>query len=189
MTVPSPQMKRAVLCSLVLGGVTVFILVVGALHVLQDDYDPVHQLMSELALGQHGKLMVVAFCGISVAVFSIQGLLNSCEASLTLQVLLVAAAVAFALAGVFPLGETATLHIASIAAAFVLSVLAMYLFPRAAGSGANCVSKWFTWSMAAGVAGSVALSHSALPIGSGQRMASGFLLSWLGVVGWNLRKQ
>lgn len=78
-------MKRVVLSSLVLGGVTVFILVVSALHALQEDYDPVNQLMSELALGQYGKFMVVAFWGIAVAVFSIQALIGSSEASMSLR--------------------------------------------------------------------------------------------------------
>ena len=42
-------------------GVAMFVIAVVALHLLQPNYEPTHQLMSELALGPYGWAMIVAF--------------------------------------------------------------------------------------------------------------------------------
>ena len=57
---------------IVIGGAIGFIFIVIYLHVIQADYDPVHQLMSELALGRHGSLMFWAFLSFSLSVFTAQ---------------------------------------------------------------------------------------------------------------------
>lgn len=98
------------------------------------------------------------------------------------------AALSFLAAGVFPLGPTSGIHIAAIATAFVLSVLAMYFFPASAGSAAVAAPRAVSWSLAAGVAVSVALGHSILPMGVGQRLAAACLLAWLAILGWRLRR-
>jgi len=53
-------------------GVGMFLVVVLVLHAVQIHYDPVNQLMSELALGPHGWVMFFAFAGIAVALAGIQ---------------------------------------------------------------------------------------------------------------------
>jgi uncharacterized protein DUF998 len=85
-----------------LAGVGTFALVVAALHLLQRDYEPAHQLMSELALGRHGWSMIVAFAGLAVATFAIQHAIGALGASMVLRILLVAAAAFFLVAGIFP---------------------------------------------------------------------------------------
>lgn len=75
-------------------------------------------------------------------------------------------------------------HIAAIALAFVLSVLAMVLYPAAANRAATAAPRSISWSLAAAVALSVALGHSLAPMGIGQRFAALCLLSWLAVIGW-----
>jgi len=167
-------------------GVGMFLVVVLTLHAVQVHYDPVNQLMSELALGPHGWAMFFAFSGIAVALAGIQFSIASLGATHALRGLLILAAIFFLAAGAFPLGETSMIHISAIAAAFVTAVLAMYLFPSLAGGAAALAPKSLSWSFAAGVATSVALGHSIIPIGIGQRLAASFLLLWMLVLGMRL---
>lgn len=170
-------------------GVVMFVVVIVALHLLQPGYEPAHQLMSELALGPYGRAMMVAFASLALAVFGVQSAIGCFGASRGLRLLLVAAAMSFLAAGVFPLGHASEIHIAAIATAFVLSVLAMYLFPSGGGRATVAAPRAVSWSMAAGVAMSVALGHSILPMGIGQRLAAGWLLIWLAILGWRLRRE
>jgi hypothetical protein len=51
-------------------GVAIFVIIVVALHLLQPEYEPTRQLMSELALGQYGWAMFVAFLGLAIALYA-----------------------------------------------------------------------------------------------------------------------
>jgi hypothetical protein len=168
-------------------GVLLFVATVVPLHLLQPGYDPANQLMSELALGPYGWAMVIAFAGLAMSMLGVQGAAAALGASRPLRMTLFAAAAFFAVSGIFPLGRTSDVHIAAIAIAFVLAVLAMYLYPANAGRGAAAAPRAVSWSLAAGVAGSVALGHTLMPMGIGQRMAAAFLLAWLLVLGIRLR--
>lgn len=168
-------------------GVMLFILTVVALHLLQPGYDPRHQLMSELALGQYGWAMFVAFLGLAVAVFGVQAAIGD-SAARGYRALLSVAAALFLAAGVFPLGNTSTIHIGAITLAFVLSVLAMVYFPSNAGRASMAAPRTVSWALAAGVAASVALGQL-IPIGIAQRLAAGFLLAWLVILSWRLPRQ
>ena len=165
-------------------GVAVFIIVVLILHLVQPGYEPRHQLMSELAIGQHGWAMFVAFFGLATAVFGLQVTIAGFAGSGGLRVLLGAAALLFLTAGIFPLGVNSHIHIGAIATAFVLSVLAMYLFPSSAGRASVAAPRAVSWSLAVGVAVSVALGDSVIPMGIAQRLATTCLLLWLGIVAW-----
>jgi hypothetical protein len=168
-------------------GVAIFVVTVVALHRLQPDYQPAQQLMSELALGQHGGAMMLAFCGLALAIFGIQIGVATAGAALGFRVLLLITSLLFVSSGVFPLGDTSEIHIGAIAGAFVLSVLAMYLFPSCAGRASVLAPRTLSWTLAAGVAVSVVLGHSVVPMGIGQRLAAACLLLWLGILGWRLR--
>ena len=87
-----------------------FVLIVVFLHVVQADYDPVHQLMSELALGRNGSLMLVAFLSLSLAVFTALLILYSYSKNIAVSVLLFISACSLALAGIFKLGAHTTVH-------------------------------------------------------------------------------
>ena len=169
-------------------GVAVFIVTVIALHLLQPDYNPRHQLMSELALGQYGWAMFLAFLGLAVAVFGVQAAIGSYRAVRGYRILLNIAAMLFLTAGVFPLGDTSTIHIGAITLAFVLSVLAMYFFPSSAGEASIVAPPIVSWTLAAGVAASVALGNL-MPIGIAQRLAAGCLLVWLAILSWRLLRR
>lgn len=167
-------------------GVAIFLIVVLTLHVVQTNYDPVNQLMSELALGPHGWAMFFAFAGIALALAGLQLSIAALGATLALRTLLILAAILFLAAGIFPLGDTSMIHISAIAAAFVTAVLAMYLFPTLAGGAVPLAAKSVSWPLAAGVAISVALGHSLLPMGIGQRLAATFLILWILLLGFRL---
>jgi Protein of unknown function (DUF998) len=168
----------------VLVGVALFIAPVVTLHLVQPGYEPSHQLMSELALGPFGWTMMIAFTGLALAVVGVHVAIAFLGASPWLRFVLTAAALSFLAAGIFPLGATSEIHIAAIATAFVLSVLAMYLFPFSAGRAAVAAPRSLSWPLAAGVAASVVLGHSALPMGVGQRLAALCLIGWLVILGW-----
>lgn len=170
-------------------GVAMFVATVVPLHLLQPGYDPTHQLMSELALGTYGWTMILAFGGLAFAIFGVQAAIGALGAARGLRLLLVAAALCFLAAGVFPLGRASEIHIGAIAIAFVLSVLAMYLFPTGAGRASLAAPRAVSWSMAGGVAVSVALGHSVLPMGIGQRLAATCILLWLAILGWRLSRK
>jgi hypothetical protein len=70
------------------------------------------------------------------------------------------------------LGAASLLHISAIAAAFVLSVLAMYLFPTNAGRASALVPRAVSWLLAVVVAASIALSQLSMPMGISQRLAA-----------------
>jgi len=167
-------------------GVATFVIVVLILHLLQPDYEPRHQLMSELALGRYGWAMLVAFLGLAAAVLGLQAAIANFGGSPGYRILLGAAALLFLAAGVFPLGATSLIHISAIAGAFVLSVLAMYLFPKNAGRASAAGPRAVSWPLAAGVAVGVVAGQSVVPMGVGQRLAAACLLTWLGIVGWKL---
>ena len=167
-------------------GVAMFIIVILILQLIQSGYEPRHQLMSELALGRHGWAMFVAFLGLATAVFGVQAAIAGFGASHSYRVSLGVAALLFLIAGIFPLGATSLIHISAVATAFVLSVLAMYLFPAYAGRASIAAPRAVSWSLAAGVAASVVLGDSVMPMGIAQRLAAACLLLWLGIVGWRL---
>ncbi len=166
-------------------GVVIFLVTVISLHMLQPNYDPRHQLMSELALGEHGWAMLPSFLGLAIAPMGIQISITG-HAPVGYRVLLVAASLCFLAAGLFPLGETSLVHISSIAMAFILTVLAIFLFPAMAGSAASVAPKSISWTLAAGVVASVFLGHSILPMGIGQRLAAICLLVWFTTAGLKL---
>ena len=166
-----------------IAGAIGFVAVVGPLHLLQPGYDPRYQLMSELALGPHGEWMLLAFLSMALALVGAGCLARAVGAPVPVVLLFLAASAGFVAAGVFPLGATTDLHVASIALAFVLSVLAIYLAPSTAGRMAGLAPRWLSWTLAAGVALAVVLGHSLLPMGIGQRLAAACLLAWLVTVG------
>lgn len=176
-----------------MGGLTIagaigFVVVVTILHVLQGDYDAVHQLMSEPALGAHGWAMLLAFLFIAASTSSLALGVAQVQRAPWLQVVLAVAALGFLGAGVFPLGRASERHIALIAIAFVAVVLAMYLLPSVAPAQLGGKAKGLSWCLAGGTALSVFLGHSILPIGVGQRLATACIVIWLCFAGARLRR-
>ena len=160
-----------------LSGVAGFLVIVSYLHIIQVGYSPLHQLMSELALGQGGSLMLFAFLCLSVAIASAANILFNAKAPAAILLLVVTASIAMAGAGIFKLGAATTLHVTLIALAFVQLGLVMYLVPRYVPGFQE--SKVISWGFCCGMALAVALGANVLPIGVAQRLATGFVLLWL----------
>ncbi|MFZ5531598.1 MAG: DUF998 domain-containing protein [Pseudomonadota bacterium] len=165
-----------------IAGVGVFIIVVLSLHMLQPDYDPRHQLMSELALGTHGTWMLLAFFGMAAATGAV-------AAAALLQLRTSPAGFAFLVAsggfvasGLYPLGAASSLHIASISVAFVFIVLGMYLLPTTSVFGWPALHP-VTWSLAAAITASVAAGQAGVALGVAQRLAAASLIAWLLIIG------
>jgi hypothetical protein len=132
--------------------------------------------------------MLLAFAGLASAAFGVQLAIAEAGAAKGLRIILAVAAAFFLAAGVFTLGNAPRIHIASIGCAFVMSVLAMYLFPAMAGRAAVLAPRRVSWAAAIAIAASVALGHAILPIGIAQRAAAFFLILWLSILGWRLSK-
>ena len=171
-----------------IAGAGLFLSTVIPLHFLQPGYDPSSQLMSELALGRYGGAMVMAFGGLALSMMGIQVSVAALGATIALRAILIASSTLFLVSGLFPLGSTSDIHIAAIASAFVLSALAMYLFPTMAGRASRFAPRIVSWGLAAGMAASVAVGHSLIPMGIAQRGAALFLLLWLCLAGWRLSR-
>jgi hypothetical protein len=169
-----------------IAGVVGFVAIVVGLNLVQHDYDARYDLMSELALGSHGDAMILAFAFFAVSVMGAQQGLGSVAGSVWLRTILVIAALSLLGAGIFPLGRASDLHIALVAFAFVLLVLAMYLLPSQAPGLTSPLVRGVSWALAAATALSVFAGHSLLPMGIGQRLAAGSVLLWLCFLGWQL---
>jgi hypothetical membrane protein len=165
-----------------------FVVVVTTLHLVQPGYDPVHQLMSELALGPYGWAMLLAFLLLGASTFFLALGIAQVQRSAPLQIVLAIAALAFLGAGVFPLGRASEWHIGFISIAFVAIVLAMYLLPSVATAQFGGRAKGVFWCLAGGTALSVFLGHSILPIGVGQRLAAACVVTWLCFTGARLSR-
>jgi len=156
-----------------------FIGIVAYLHIVQGDYDPVHQLMSELALGEQGNLMLAAFTLLALAASGAIGILATFNNNKLIFVLLSAASASLLGAGVFTLVSATTLHITLVGLAFVLLGLVMYLVPRYISAFQNVEGKLVSWDLGLSMAVAVSLGHNFIPIGVGQRLAAACLLMWL----------
>jgi hypothetical protein len=171
---------------IVIGGAIGFLLVVICLHIVQPDYDPINQLMSELALGRHGSFMLLAFSSFALSVFTAQIGLNRRNSPAIIRLLLLIAAISLFGAGVFRLGSATDLHIALVAIAFVLIVLVMYLLPRTVSAFKTPTHTLISWTLGACTAACVVLGQKIIPVGIGQRGAALCILMWLVWIGYSL---
>ena len=178
------QDRKYVIGSITIGGAIGFISIVAYLHVVQQGYDPVRQLMSELVFGRHGNLMLFAFFSFAVSVFTAQIGLHRCKAPIIIRLFLITASLSLLGAGVFDLGSAAVLHIVLVAIAFVFIVFVTYLLPRYVSAFKTPDHKLISWSLGACTAIFIALGQNLIPMGIGQRGAALCILMWLGWMGY-----
>jgi peptidoglycan/LPS O-acetylase OafA/YrhL len=171
---------------IVIGGALGFILIVICLHIVQPDYDPVNQLMSELALGRHGSFMLLAFSSFALSVFTAQSGLHQHKSPTIIRLFLVIAAISLLGAGVFRVGRATELHIILVAIAFVQIVLVMFLLPRNVSAFKTPTHTLISWTLGVCTATCVALGQNVVPVGAGQRGAALCILIWLVWVGYSL---
>ena len=171
-----------------IAGSILFIAIVFALHLVQPDYDPKHQLMSELALGHYGWTMLFAFLSLGTSVLAILIGLITTDASRYFKIILGASAACFVGSSFFPLGSSSEMHITLIAGAFVLICLAMVILPSSAARFSSLQYRFISWAMVGAIALSVALGFDLIPIGIAQRMAALCLLVWLFLIDLKLAR-
>ncbi len=171
-----------------MAGCAFFIFCVVFLTLTQADYDSRTQLMSELALGRGGLLMLFAFLALALATGMLALALRYAGTKAGTVPVLFLAATAFAAAGIFPLGSATTPHIVSIGTAFIASGLAMYLLPGSLILFSGRRWRLLSWGCAATMALAVALGLSLLPAGLAQRLAALALLIWIVGSGWRLSR-
>jgi hypothetical protein len=167
-------------------GVSVFVAIVIYLQVAQTGYDSAQQLMSELALGTNGEVMLFAFLALAVALLSLAVGLSFRGSQLVLTFVLAFASLCFAGAGMFPLGAATEIHVALVALAFIASGLAMYLLPTCVAMFKTRLCRLASWGGLAALSLSVTLGQSVVSIGIGQRLAAIALLAWLMFFSWRL---
>jgi hypothetical protein len=167
-------------------GVSVFVLVVVLLHLLQPSYDPLSQLMSELALGHLGGLLVIAFLGLSVATVATAANVWRHKASFFLSFLLGFSAASFFAAGIITLAMSAQIHVLFVAVAFVACGLSMYLLPRVVPSFTSLHCYVFSWGSCLVMCVVTGLGGSLILPGIAQRISALVLLFWLSFVAWRL---
>lgn len=160
-------------------GVIAFIVIVVLLHVLQPGYNPVEQLISELADGPHGSAMFFAFLSLAIALASLAFGLFQLQTPIAIPICLSLASVCFIGAGIFRLGTAAETHIAFVAVAFFFCVLAMYLLPRTKHEMTSVRNRVISWGLAVVVASGVVSGGSLIPVGIAQRIIVGALLVWI----------
>ena len=163
------------------------IIIVTILHIIQPDYNPMEQQLSELALGKFGSLMFFAFLSLSLSIFALSIGLRTHQAPAMIRTLLIAASIGILGGGVFRLDIAPNTHIALVSAAFILLVLVMYLLPQKLHNFNSAKNKAVSWSSATGTAIFIALGQNILPMGIGQRGAALFILFWLIWAGNSLR--
>lgn len=161
-----------------------FVTVVAVLHLIQPGYDPINQLMSELALGPYGWAMFFAFGFLAVAAGGCLLWSRALCNGIFTQVLLLIGVCAFAGAGVFPLGTSSEEHVFFITLAFVSMSLVMYVLPKQIKE----VSRAPSWALAIGMGLSVALGGGVLPAGIAQRLAALCLITWFVWIGMLILK-
>ena len=171
---------------LAVAGTLAFVALVCVLHLTQPDYNPTRQLMSELALGEHGWLMLPAFICLAAAPLSLAWGLSRLRRAALPRSLLVLAGLGYLGAGLLPLDRSVEGHIACVALAFVAVVLAMCLLPAALPTRFGGATRLASWGLAAGTAASVLLGGTFVPTGVAQRLAAACVAAWFCLIGVEL---
>lgn len=157
-------------------------LIVAVLQWRQADYDPRTQLISELALGPWGGLMLPAFLGLAGAVAALAARLRHGRAPVVPIAILSGAAASLGAAGLITLASSAVAHISFVAGAFVLCGLGMYLLPRQVAQLSTPAIRLLSLTCGLIMAGATALGGSHLAPGIAQRLAALALFSCLLII-------
>ncbi|MDR1350675.1 MAG: DUF998 domain-containing protein [Zoogloeaceae bacterium] len=169
----------------------VFVLIILLLHGIREDYDGHSQLISELALGKGGFMMIFAFLALAGACICLSSALSRAfhkNRSLLLNRMQALsfgfAAAGFLGAGAITLQEDAPTHIACVLLAFTTLLLAMFIVLRAAPCRALRRG-----ALMAILVVIVALLPIGLQAGEAQRLIASGILGWMAYVGIFLLSQ
>lgn len=158
-----------------IAGAILFLVVVIPLHLLQRNYDPANQMMSELALGGYGGYMFGAFLALALAFAGLAASLHGVHQPRLATVLAGGTALAFAGAGLYRLDNAIEVHVALVATAFLLAGLLMYLLPSLMPG----ITRMVSWGLLGLMVLAVLSGHQWMPMGIAQRLAAACVLIWL----------
>jgi len=164
-------------------GSVIFIGVILFLYFIQPQQNFINQYMSELATGKYGNLMVVAFSGFAISVFSVSEILRMLGSPAILRGLFVIASIFFFGAGVINLELNAALHIVFIMIASVLILLGMILSPHFIVEFRHITYRAVSWGLGIIAVLISILNQYCIPAGIGQKITAGCILIWLIYIG------
>jgi hypothetical protein len=169
-----------------IGSVVAFIVSTISLHFLQPGYDPVNQLMSELALGPYGIIMLFAFVSLASSISTLAFVIwRRCE-NITLSVILLIGAACFVGAGILPIDKFNDVHVVLVFCAFVMCGLGMYLLPGCLPGSSKVQDRMISWGLGGVLVLTVILGQALLPGGIAQRLEAAVLLMWIVVFAWRI---
>jgi hypothetical protein len=167
-----------------IGSAVAFLIGTISLHFLQPGYDPVNQLMSELALGPYGIIMLFAFIALASSISTLAFVIWRLCGNITLHVVLLIGAACFAGAGILPIDVFNGAHIILVFCAFVMCGLGMYLLPGCLNSSSKAHDRMISWGLGGMLVFTVIVGQVSLPGGIAQRLEAAILLMWVVVFAW-----
>ena len=167
-----------------IGSVVAFVVLTVSLHFLQPGYNPINHLMSELALGPYGIIMLFAFVSLAFALSSLAFGIWQRSANKILPVVLLIGAVCFLGAGILPIDVFNTAHVTLVFSSFLMCGLAMYLLPGCLSSILSAHDRMISWGLGGVLAVTVILGQEVLPTGIAQRVEAAILLIWVVFFAW-----
>ena len=167
--------------TVVISGLALFVAIVLSLqHVQQPAYDYRTQMMSELALGEYGQWMLLAFLAVASAVVATAWIVRKLLLRQGILYLLLLAALNLAIAGIVTLSDSTDIHALSVCLAFIFCGLSMYMIPTNVPDSYRRRCRIFSWSVLLLIILPIALAgQTILPIGIAQRLATMMLFVWL----------
>jgi hypothetical protein len=169
---------------IIIGSAVAFLVGTISLHLLQPDYDPINQLISELALGQYGIIMLFAFIALASSIGTLAFVIWRRCANITLPAVLLIGAACFAGAGILPIDVFNEAHIIFVFCAFVMCGLGMYLLPGCLNSSSKTHDRMISWGLGGMLVFTVLVGQVSLPGGIAQRLEAAILLMWVVVIAW-----
>lgn len=160
-----------------LGASLTFVATVGLLPLWQPGYDARRQLISELAAGPRGGILLAAFVGLAFAIAAAAVGLALRHAPRSLVAPLLMASVCMAGAGFVPLQEAAEIHVGLVAIGFGLACAVIAAWPIAVPP-CERRHRTLSWSLGAAMIASLGLAAIA-PFGVVQRAAAALFVTWL----------
>lgn len=167
-----------------IGSAVSFMVSTISLHFLQPGYDPVNQLMSELALGPYGTIMLFAFIALAFSISTLAFVIWKQYGNITLPVVLLIGAACFAGAGILPIDKFNDVHVVLVFCAFVMCGLGMYLLPGCLPDSLKVQNRMISWGLGGLLVLTVILGQALLPGGIAQRLEAAVLLMWIVVFAW-----
>lgn len=167
-----------------IGSVVAFVVLTVSLHFLQPGYNPVNQLMSELALGPYGIIMLFAFISLALALSSLAFGIWRRSGDKTLPVVMLIGALCFLFAGILPIDVFNTAHVIFVFCAFVMCGLGMYLLPVYLHSSSKAHDRMISWGLGGVLVFAVIVGQVLLPGGIAQRLEAAILLVWVVIFAW-----